>query len=93
MGALYKGMIVTAVLCAILFYPVTNILMAGNGAFTTLNLYLAAMLGVVVTAGMVLITEYYTGTQYSPVQNLSPSFSLRRFKVAFATIRALSAPT
>ncbi len=71
MGALYKGMIVTAILSAVLFYPVTNLLMVGNGVFSTLNLYLAAIIGVVVTAGMVLITEYYTGTQYSPVQNLA----------------------
>ena len=70
MGALYKGMIATAVLCAILFYPVTSSLMAGNGEFSVLNLYLASLIGVLVTGGMVFITEYYTGTQYAPVQNL-----------------------
>ncbi len=70
MGALYKGMIATAILCVILFYPVTSALMGDNGAVSVLNLYLAALIGVVVTAGMVIITEYYTGTQYSPVQNL-----------------------
>ena len=70
MGALYKGMIVTAALCAILFYPVTAVLMGDNGQFSVLNLYLAALIGVAVTGGMVFITEYYTGTQYSPVQNL-----------------------
>ncbi len=71
MGALYKGMIVTAILCAVLFYPVTSALMAENGAFPVLNLYLAALVGVVVTAGMVWVTEYYTGTKYAPVQNLA----------------------
>ncbi|MDO8659411.1 MAG: sodium-translocating pyrophosphatase, partial [Candidatus Parcubacteria bacterium] len=71
MGALYKGMIVAAVICAILFYPVTSALMVGNGAFSVLNLYLAALVGVLVTGGMVLITEYYTGTKYAPVQNLA----------------------
>ncbi len=70
MNALYKGMIATAVFCAILFYPATGSLMEGNGAFSVFNLYLASLIGVAVTAGMVLITEYYTGTQYSPVQNL-----------------------
>ncbi|MBI2315346.1 sodium-translocating pyrophosphatase [Candidatus Daviesbacteria bacterium] len=70
MKALYKGMIVTALLCAVLFYPVTSSLMASNGIFSVLSIYLAALIGVVVTAGMVLITEYYTGTQYAPVQNL-----------------------
>ena len=71
MGALYKGMIVTGGLCALLFYPVTTSLMGGNEIFTTFNLYLACLIGVLVTAGMVLITEYYTGTKYSPVQNLA----------------------
>ncbi|MBI2196389.1 sodium-translocating pyrophosphatase [Candidatus Daviesbacteria bacterium] len=71
MGALYKGMVATAILCAVLFYPVTVALMGDNGAFSVLNLYLAALIGVLVTAGMVIITEYYTGTQYPPVQNLS----------------------
>ncbi|MDP3948147.1 MAG: sodium-translocating pyrophosphatase [bacterium] len=70
MNALYKGMIATAVLCAILFYPATSGLMEGNGTFSVMNLYLASLIGVLVTGGMVLITEYYTGTQYSPVQNL-----------------------
>ena len=71
MKALYRGMIVTALLCAVLFYPVTVVLMGDNGAFPVLNLYLAALVGVVVTAGMVIITEYYTGTQYTPVRTLS----------------------
>lgn len=71
MGALYKGMIATAVLCSILFYPATTILMGDNGVFPALNLYLTCLIGVIVTAGMVLITEYYTGTQYSPVQTLA----------------------
>ncbi|MBI2599888.1 sodium-translocating pyrophosphatase, partial [Candidatus Daviesbacteria bacterium] len=71
MGALYKGMVVTAVLCAVFFYPVTSALMGANGLFPAINLYLASFLGVLVTAGMVLITEYYTGTQYAPVQNLA----------------------
>jgi len=71
MSALYKGMIATALVCAILFYPTTAILMGTNTSFSTLNLYLASLIGVLVTAGMVLITEYYTGTQYAPVQNLA----------------------
>ncbi len=71
MKALYKGMIATAILCVVLFYPVTSALMGDNGAFPVLNLYLAALIGVLVTGGMVVITEYYTGTQYKPVQNLA----------------------
>ena len=71
MGALYKGMITTAVFCAVFFYPVTLSLMGANGSVSVLNLYLASMVGVLVTAGMVLITEYYTGTKYASVQNLA----------------------
>lgn len=71
MGALYKGLIVTALVCAVLFYPVTSALMGANPDFAVINLYLASLVGVLVTAGMVFITEYYTGTKYSPVQNLA----------------------
>ncbi|MBU1031688.1 sodium-translocating pyrophosphatase [Patescibacteria group bacterium] len=71
MGALYNGMIVAALICAVLFYPVTSSLMGSNGAFSVLNLYLAALIGVLVTGGMVVITEYYTSTKYSSVQNLA----------------------
>ena len=73
MGALYKGLIVTSFFCAVFFYPATITLMAGNGAFPAINLYLALLIGVLVTAGMVLITEYYTDTKYSPVQSLALS--------------------
>lgn len=71
MGALYKGLISTVVLCAIFFYPAAAALMDANGQFPILNLYLASLLGVIVTAGMVFITEYYTGTKYAPVINLA----------------------
>ena len=70
MGALYKGVIVSAVLAAIAFWPVTTQLMAGSsyGAF---NLYLCALIGLVLTGLIVWITEYYTGTQYKPVQHVA----------------------
>ncbi len=71
MGALYKGLIATVILCALFFYPVTASLMATNGQFPILNLYLASMIGVLVTAGMVYITEYYTSTKYGPVQQIA----------------------
>lgn len=71
MRALYRGLIATSILCAILFYPATVVLMNGTSGISVFNLYLASLVGVAVTAGMVLITEYYTGTQYLPVQNLA----------------------
>ena len=71
MGALYKGLFATSLICAIFFYPVTEALMGANGIVPSINLYLASLIGVLVTAGMVFITEYYTGTKYSPVVNLA----------------------
>jgi len=67
MAALYKGVIVSGILAAIIFYPITTALM-GDGA---LNLYFAALIGLALTAAMVVITEYYTGTEYGPVQTIA----------------------
>jgi len=71
MGALYKGLIVAAVGAAILFYPVTAWLMGDNGLFGVGRLYGAALIGLAVTGLIVVITEYYTGTKYSPVKNVA----------------------
>ena len=67
MGALYKGVIVSGVLAAIVFYPVTKMVM-GEGS---INLYFAALIGLALTAAMVVITEYYTGTDFSPVKKIA----------------------
>ncbi len=71
MGALYKGLVLTSILAAIIFYPLTNILMAGNGVYSTFNLFLCSLIGIIITGVMMLITEYYTGTQYNPVRHLA----------------------
>lgn len=71
MGALYKGLIVSGILAAILFYPVTSWLMADNGLFTVGQLYLSALVGLAVTACLVFITEYYTSTEYKPVKSIA----------------------
>ncbi len=70
MGALYKGVIVSGVLAAIAFWPVTTQLMADSHHGAT-NLYLCALIGLVLTGLIVWITEYYTGTQYKPVQHVA----------------------
>ncbi|HET6430744.1 sodium-translocating pyrophosphatase [Dyella sp.] len=70
MGALYKGVIVSAVLAAIAFYPITTQLMADT-AHGAMNLYGCALIGLVLTGAIVWITEYYTGTQYKPVQHVA----------------------
>ena len=67
MGALYKGVIVSGVLAAVAFYPVTSAVMGAD----SMNLYWAALIGLALTAAMVVITEYYTGTEFSPVQKVA----------------------
>ncbi len=70
MGALYRGVIVSAVLSAVAFYPITTQLMA-DSSHGALNLYWCALIGLVLTGAIVWITEYYTGTQYKPVQHVA----------------------
>ena len=67
MKALYKGVIVSGVLAAIAFYPVTNIMMANNA----MSLFLSSLIGLLLTAAMVVITEYYTGTDFKPVKDVA----------------------
>jgi K(+)-stimulated pyrophosphate-energized sodium pump len=67
MNALYKGVIVSGVLAAIAFYPITTAVFGADG----LNLYFAALIGLALTAAMVVITEYYTGTEFSPVKTIA----------------------
>ncbi len=67
MNALYKGVIVSGILAAVAFYPVTMTLMGDD----SIHLYFAALIGLALTAAMVVITEYYTGTEFSPVQKVA----------------------
>ncbi|MGD8526762.1 MAG: sodium/proton-translocating pyrophosphatase, partial [Thioalkalispiraceae bacterium] len=71
MGALYRGAIVSAVLAAIAFYFVTDSMMADNGLYSVNALFGAALIGLVLTVAMVVITEYYTATEYSPVRHIA----------------------
>ncbi|MEK7447627.1 MAG: sodium-translocating pyrophosphatase [Patescibacteria group bacterium] len=71
MNALYKGLIVSAGLSAVAFYFVTQKLMTDNGLYTPEKLYFASLVGLAVTAGMVIITEYYTSTKYKPVKSIA----------------------
>jgi K(+)-stimulated pyrophosphate-energized sodium pump len=70
MGALYKGVIVSGVLAAIAFYPITTSMMATSGV-GAMNLFACAIIGLVLTGLIVWITEYYTGTQYGPVKHVA----------------------
>ena len=74
MNALYRGLIVAAVLSAAAFYPVTTWLMGDSGLeYSATNIYLASLIGLVVTAALVVITEYYTATEYGPVRHVAHS--------------------
>ncbi len=71
MNALYKGVIVSGVLAAIAFYFVTDIVMGDIEGFTTLAMWGASLIGLALTAALIVITEYYTGTEFSPVQKIA----------------------
>ena len=71
MGAMYKGLAVAGVLSAIAFYPTTNVLMKMNGQFSVANLFGCTIVGLIVTALLVIITEYYTSTKYAPVRSIA----------------------
>ena len=76
MNALYRGLITAGVISAIAFYPATT-WMFGDGitiggmAVSSMNLYLSALIGLVLTALMVVITEYYTATEFKPVRHIA----------------------
>jgi K(+)-stimulated pyrophosphate-energized sodium pump len=69
MGALYKGMIVSGALAAIAFYFVTQAMMGDTGAAD--GIFYSALIGLALTAAMVVITEYYTSTEYAPVKTIA----------------------
>ena len=75
MNALYRGLIVAGGISAIAFLPVTWLMMGDvtlpNGANALWPLFFSSLIGLVLTALMVVITEYYTATEYSPVRNIA----------------------
>ncbi len=71
MKALYRGLIVAAGLSAIAFYFVTESMMGNNGIYEARNLFYASLIGLALTAALVIITEYYTATEFSPVKHIA----------------------
>jgi K(+)-stimulated pyrophosphate-energized sodium pump len=76
MNALYRGLIVAGVLAAIAFYPVTTWVLGdsitvGGEDISTRMLYYCALIGLALTAAMVVITEYYTATEFKPVRHIA----------------------
>ncbi len=71
MAALYKGLVIAGVISGLALYPLTTRLMAGNGHYGVTALYLCGIIGLLVTAALVVITEYYTSTKYKPVRSIA----------------------
>jgi K(+)-stimulated pyrophosphate-energized sodium pump len=73
MGALYRGVVITAGIAALVFIPVmswmTDKIPVPHEAWG--RLYLCALVGLVITALLMVITEYYTGTRWGPVKRIS----------------------
>jgi K(+)-stimulated pyrophosphate-energized sodium pump len=79
MGALYKGFIATGVISVIALWPMTSYLLGGMShefaargfTFSGIDLFWCSLVGLAVTAGIIVVTEYYTGTNYRPVQSIA----------------------
>jgi K(+)-stimulated pyrophosphate-energized sodium pump len=67
MNALYKGVIVSAVISAIAFYFAADNIMGEHA----MRMWLCTLVGLALTAAMIVITEYYTATEYGPVQHVA----------------------
>jgi K(+)-stimulated pyrophosphate-energized sodium pump len=80
-GALYRGLIVSGLISAAAFYPITEWLMdeplrlgfdeAGAAGVSVGDLWLCALIGIAVTALLFVITDYYTSTRFRPVRTIS----------------------
>ena len=82
MAALYRGFAVSAILSAILLYFVTDYIVGLNSIlvvegtsaqFTGMSLFICGLLGLIITGLIIWVTEYYTGTNYRPVQSIAQS--------------------
>ena len=76
MNALYRGLAVSGIISAIAFYPITtwvlgDSVMLDGTAVDSINLFYSALIGLVLTGAMIVITEYYTATEFKPVQHIA----------------------
>ena len=78
MMALYKGFLVSAILSAFFLYFITDhvvgmntTFMVGSDSFTGLSLFYCGLVGLVITGLIIWVTEYYTGTNFRPVQSIA----------------------
>jgi len=82
MAALYKGFIVTAITSLAILYPVTDYVIGFDTVYTVsdknfngMSLYYCGVIGLIITGLIIWVTEYYTGTNYRPVQSVASSSS------------------
>jgi K(+)-stimulated pyrophosphate-energized sodium pump len=80
MNALYKGFIATAVSSLLILYPITDYIIGLNTEyyvedkiFTGTGLYVCGVIGLIITGLIIYVTEYYTGTNFRPVQSIASS--------------------
>jgi K(+)-stimulated pyrophosphate-energized sodium pump len=80
MGALYKGVVATVILSLLGLYPLTSHLIgmdtalnSGGMDYSGMTLFWCGVVGLVVTGAIIVITEYYTGTNFRPVQSIAKS--------------------
>ena len=80
MAALYKGFIATAISSIVILYPVTDWVIGFDSVYTVndknfngISLYLCGIIGLIITGLLIWVTEYYTGTNYRPVQSVASS--------------------
>jgi len=67
MNALYRGVIVSGIIAAVAFYFISEDMMGAK----SLSLFYCSLIGLGLTAAMIVITEYYTSTEYTPVQDVA----------------------
>ena len=80
MAALYKGFIVTSISSLAVLYPVTDWVIGFDTIYTVseknfngMSLYYCGVIGLIITGLIIWVTEYYTGTNYRPVQSVAAS--------------------
>lgn len=66
MGAMYNGAIMAGIISLGLFYAITQFIMDGDN-----RLFISALVGLAVTAAMIIITEYYTAMEHGPVKQIA----------------------
>jgi len=71
MNALYRGTIISAALSAVAFYFITTKMMSNIDGYTAISLFYASLIGLALTIAMIVITEYYTATEYGPVKRIA----------------------